>query len=289
MTKRSGISLDASALIAIRNQIVAQHVISDDVTRLPGGFPIRKHGQGQEHAGSRPYVTGDDMRYIDKGTTARTGALHVRSFHEERDRVSFLVADFRPAMLWGLRHRLRSVAAAEALVWLGWQAVISGGRVGVMAITAEEPFIVRTRGGTRGMLAVIGGLVRAHDAAIRSCQTRGLTDPPLAKLLGGLERIAPKGAAVIIASAFDKPGDPFRDALLALSTRRNLSLLVVEDGNDLGAGHYPMRVPGERRRLVTLAGPATVAPAIPRVPGCRILRINSGLPVQSAIARAEVA
>ncbi|TXM93858.1 DUF58 domain-containing protein, partial [Methylobacterium sp. WL122] len=62
---------------------------------------------------------GDDRRHIDRNATARTGILHVRTHHDERDRAVVLLADFRPSMLFGTRRALRSVAAAEALASLG--------------------------------------------------------------------------------------------------------------------------------------------------------------------------
>ena len=74
----------------------------------------------------RLWSEGDDRRFIDRNATARTGELHVRTHHDERDRAVVLVADFRPSMLFGTRRALRSVAAAEALVLLGWRIVGDG-------------------------------------------------------------------------------------------------------------------------------------------------------------------
>ena len=85
-------------------------------TGRPGGFAGKRRGNGLEIVDVRPFSEGDDSRHLDAATTARTGRPHVRTFRDEREKTALLVADFRPAMLWGTRRRLRSVAAADALL-----------------------------------------------------------------------------------------------------------------------------------------------------------------------------
>ncbi|TXN65030.1 DUF58 domain-containing protein, partial [Methylobacterium sp. WL6] len=88
---------------------------------LPGGIVTKRRGRGSEPDDVRLWSEGDDRRHIDRNATARTGILHVRTHHDERDRAVVLLADFRPSMLFGTRRALRSVAAAEALALLGWR------------------------------------------------------------------------------------------------------------------------------------------------------------------------
>ncbi|MBW4986135.1 DUF58 domain-containing protein, partial [Mameliella sp. CS4] len=90
---------------------------------------------------------GDDRRFIDRNATARTGQLHVRTHHDERDRAVVLLADFRPAMLFGTRRALRSGAAAVALALLGWRVAADGGRVGLAVASAGAPTVLRPAGG----------------------------------------------------------------------------------------------------------------------------------------------
>ncbi|PUB19426.1 DUF58 domain-containing protein [Yoonia sediminilitoris] len=291
MIAADGTRVTASGLIATRDA-VSQHAGQIPPTSaLPGGYAIRKRGQGTVIADSRIYMHGDDMRYVDRGATARTGHLHVRTFHEERDQVSFLVADFRPAMLWGMRRAFRSVAAAEALSWLGWQAVARGGRVGLMAITSSEPVIVRTRGGTRGMLAVIGGLVRAHDAAMDSAQARAAdhsfaADPPLDQALAGLQRIVPRGASVIIASALDSVGTDFDSVIGQLSQHRAPRFLLIEDQalHNLPAGHYPLHGPDGNRRAARFRKSGTARGLPESLANHDVARIDAGMPPRDAMA-----
>lgn len=262
----AGVALRADDLIRLR-MVTPKGSDAVALASLPGGFVTRKRGHGQETADVREYVDGDDIRHLDRGSTARTGRLHVRSFQKEKDRVTLLVADFRPSMLWGTRRALCSVAAAEALAVIGWQVVDDGGRVGLLAIGAGAPVAVTARGRAAGMLAVIGGLVRAHDAALRLAREGrrdgGRGDVPLDAALAGATRLAPQGGAVVIASGFDAPGPGLADQLGRISQRRALWLISVMDGGteNLAPGVYPVRLPdGSRRRLrITGRGPTSAA------------------------------
>ncbi|MEO1138374.1 MAG: DUF58 domain-containing protein, partial [Pseudomonadota bacterium] len=265
------------------------------LSALPGGFVVSKRGQGQVVADSRMYIHGDDMRHLDRGATARTGELHVRTFHEERDRVTFLVADFRPSMLWGMRRAFRSVAAAEALAWIGWQAVEEGGRVGLLAITGDTRVIVRTQGKLRGMLSVIGGLVKAHDAALalakrvarQAAHAKPFDDPRLDTALSGAHRIVPRGATMVLASAMDSLGIGFGDVTGRLAQNRRLQVLRIEDRalNNLPVGHYPIHSNDGTRRDVQFS-------RINEVESIQldydVWRVDAGMPTRDAMIHAVV-
>ncbi len=251
-----GVALGSGALIALRRVALATQN-APVLAALPGGFSTRRKGHGLEVADMREYVAGDDIRHLDRGTTARTGRLHVRQFQEERDRVSLLVADFRPSMFWGLRRAFRSVAAAEALALIGWHVVESGGRVGLLAITPGAPVVVPPRGRTRGMLDVIGGLVQAHAAGLDAVMAgQGAENAPLDQGLSRADRLVPSGSELVIASGFDAVGDGFGDQLDALARRRSprLVLITEAEAGTLPRGRYPIRTSDGRHIRVYLGG-----------------------------------
>ncbi|ETX28669.1 DUF58 domain-containing protein [Roseivivax isoporae] len=271
-----GVALRAEALIGLRRVALAQ-AGSPALAALPGGFVTRRRGHGQEVADVREYVPGDDIRHLDRGSTARTGRLHVRQFQEERDRVTLLVADMRPSMLWGTARAFRSVAAAEALALVGWRTVTEGGRVGLLALSAGDPVAVPVRGRSRGMLDVIGGLVRAHEAALALALAGTDRDPTLEQGLTRVERIAPRGAEVVIASGFDVPGPGLSDRLAALAQGRVSRLLSIVDGGvrRLPRGIYPMRLPdGTRVRVRSAGDPVRPGTAEP-VAGLPVIEIDA--------------
>jgi uncharacterized protein (DUF58 family) len=212
---------------------------------LPGGIVTRRRGRGTEPDDVRLWAEGDDVRHIDRNATARTGALHVRTHHEERDRAVVLLADFRPSMLFGTRRALRSVAAAEALALLGWRIAGDGGQVG-LCVAAPEPVTLPPRGGGRGMAALCQGLARAHGSALAAPPG---VDLPLGPALERARALLPAGGHLVLASALDAPGDGFTESLAALAERISVSLLLVSDAFERAAppGLYPYATPDGRR------------------------------------------
>ena len=249
-----GVALKAERLIALRRVALASET-APVLAPLPGGFATKRKGRGLEVADIREYVAGDDIRHLDRGATARTGRLHVRQFQEERDRVTLLVADFRPSMFWGLRRVFRSVAAAEALSLIGWNVVENAGRVGLLALTPGEPVVVPARGRTRGMLDVIGGMVDAHETGLTALVAGQTQDRPLDQALSRADRIAPVGSELVIASGFDTPGDGLGDRLDALARRRTPRLILVTDADAsrMPGGRYPVRLADGRRLRLRVA------------------------------------
>lgn len=284
----AGVALKASGLIALRRIALASGS-APVLAALPGGYATRRKGHGLEVAGMREYVSGDDIRHLDRGTTARTGRLHVRQFQEERDRITLLIADFRPAMFWGLRRAFRSVAAAEALSMIGWTVVESGGRVGLLALTPEDPVIVPPRARTRGMLDVIGGLVEAHAAGLAALSRNpDLEEAPLDVALARADRLSPSGAELVIASGFDTPGQALADRLSALARRRTPRLVMITDADParMPGGRYPIRMPdGRRVRLYLGQSRQDSDEAFVTIAGLPALVLNAGDAIERTARR----
>lgn len=283
-----GVRLRAADLIDLRTVALEAEgapVLSD----LPGGFTTRRRGHGQEVDDIREYVPGDDLRHLDRGSTARTAKPHVRQFREERDRISLLIADFRPSMLWGLTRAFRSVAAAEALALLGWRVVEEGGRVGLLALSADEPVVVSPRGRSRGMLDVIGALIRAHDAVLEQALGGDLDDPPLLDGLSRVERIAPRGAELVIASGFETLGAGLEDRLNALGRHRAPRLVLIAEAaaTRLPRGAYPIRMP-DGTRLRVSGGTEIELPRV-SIAGHPALELDAGAPVEATARRLAAA
>ena len=234
----SGVALDTEKLLWLRHLARVRAERPSALTALPGGFIVKRRGRGLELDDIRIFVEGDDMRHLDRNTTARTGVPHVRTFRDERERTLILAADFRPSMLWGTRRAFRSVAAAEAAVLAGWRAIDRGERVGLLAFGAGEPIVMPARGRERGMLAVVGGLGTAHAAALAD---PGAPEPPLTQAADLLVRVAPRGSSVVFLSGFDEPGTDFGAAVGPLLRRVQVSAFVIADAFELRApaGKYP--------------------------------------------------
>ncbi|MCJ2010915.1 DUF58 domain-containing protein [Methylobacterium sp. J-092] len=227
---------------------------------LPGGIVTKRRGRGSEPDDVRLWSEGDDRRHIDRNATARTGILHVRTHHDERDRAVVLLADFRPSMLFGTRRALRSVAAAEALALLGWRVVGDGGRVGLVVAGADEPTALRPAGGERAMTAVTGALASAHARALAQPTA---ADPPLDALLTLARSLLPSGGHLVLASALDSPGPDFDRLLTLLAESLSIRLILVSDAFERSRppGFYPFALPDGRRGTVQSARQSARQPA----------------------------
>lgn len=254
-----GVHLSGEVLMGLRH--LARRGVSPatrTLAGLPGGIVTRKRGRGSEPDDVRLWSEGDDRRHIDRNATARTGILHVRTHHDERDRAVVLLADFRPSMLFGTRRALRSVAAAEALALLGWRIVGDGGRIGLIAAGLGEPAVIRPAGGERAMTAVTGALAQAHARALAASER---ADPPLSESLTLAGSLLPSGGHLVVASAFDAPGPDFDPLLTALAERLSISALVVSDAfeRDRPAGFYPFATPDGARGTLQARGRAAAS------------------------------
>jgi uncharacterized protein (DUF58 family) len=279
-TDAPGIHLSGAGLMSLRH--LARRGVSPatrTIAGLPGGIVTRRRGRGSEPEDVRLWSEGDDRRFIDRNATARTGQLHVRTHHDERDRAVVLLADFRPSMLFGTRRALRSVAAAEALTLLGWRIVGDGGRIGLIAAGAGEPAVIRPAGGERAMTAVTGALAHAHAEALAG---PAVDDPPLTDTLALARSLLPSGGHLVVASALDAPGPDFESLITALAERLSIRLLLVSDAFERArpAGLYPYALPGGQRGTVQAdrrAQPAdAIDPRLARLHACGVegLRID---------------
>lgn len=245
-----GIHLSGETLMGLRH--LARRGVTPatrTLAGLPGGIVTKKRGRGSEPDDVRLWSEGDDMRFIDRNATARTGELHVRTHHDERDRAVVLLADFRPSMLFGTRRALRSVAAAEALALLGWRIVGDGGRIGLIVAGAAEPTVIRPAGGERAMTAVTGAMAHAHARALAASHA---ADPPLGAMLTLAGSLLTSGGHLVIASALDAPGPDFDALLTVLAERLSIRLLLVSDAFERvrPPGFYPFATPDGQRGTI---------------------------------------
>lgn len=235
----SGLSIDISALLRLRHLCTARaHASHLRVGAMPGPITTRRQGRGSEIDDVRPWHFGDDLRHIDRNSTARTGMPHAKTFREEREQTIVLAADFRRPMLFGTRRALMSVAAAEILSLYGWLSVEGGARVGLFAFGDGEPVYVKPASGNRGMMAVIGGLARAHPRLDGRGQEGCAQLDACLNLAAGL---LPHNATLVLASSLDAPGRFLDDALHGLLHRGRINVALIDDAFSRQApkGRYP--------------------------------------------------
>lgn len=277
-----GEEVTAQALMALEfAPPLPQEIPALALARRPGLTPTRGAGQGHVIRELRPFADGDDPRFLDAAASARAGSPQIRSFHEDREGNLLLIADFRRPMLWGSQLRLRSVAAAEVLMRLGWQAMAAGGSVGLVTLGDHGLEVTRPRARHAGLARVAAHLARAHDAALAGAA--GQEVPRLDQHLAAAIRHAPAGAMVAIATGLDAAGTALRATLATLAERGPVALLLIEDPLELAPpkGPLPCHLPPEPRAqllsFADLAATRACRAADLHLPGLRVARIRSDL------------
>ena len=216
-------------------------------TARAGTRVSRLRGRGMEYSESRSYLPGDDVRSIDWRVTARTGRVHTKLFHEERDRPVFFVVDLGEHMRFGTRRAFKSVVAAEAASLLAWAAVANGDRVGGLAFAGGHTAESRIEGGRRGALAFFRILAGLQDEAGGRDATGGLEIA-----LSRARRVARPGTLIIVISDFSGLRDPMARQLARLREHHEPLCAWIYDGLE-SIPPPPARYPiGDGRRTAVL-------------------------------------
>jgi uncharacterized protein (DUF58 family) len=130
---------------------------------IPGEHMTPQVGSGTELAGIRPYLPGDDVRYIDWNVTARMQEPHVRVHVGERALTSWLVLDVSASMAFGTADRRKADVAEGVGLAVGHVTTRRGNRLGVLAFGGGEPRVLRPRQGRIGLLALLAELRRGSE------------------------------------------------------------------------------------------------------------------------------
>jgi uncharacterized protein (DUF58 family) len=192
-----------------------------------------------EYAESRPYSPGDDARHVDWRVSARSGQLHSKLFHAERERVSAVVYDAAPWMAFGSRGCFKSVQAARLAALFVWDALAQGDRVAAVCNRADLPLLAPAAG-ERGVLQLLAQLCRWQPFAAAGPSVGPL---PLAQALAPLERLLRPGSRLLLtvdAHALDAQA---MRRLQHLHRHHDLLVAVLVDPLELSApraGRYPV-------------------------------------------------
>lgn len=269
-----GIRLVAAELLALRDTRLprARH---RPVARRPGAAQARPAGSGMDLREIRAFAEGDDFRRIDPAATARTGAPHIRSFHEDRDDTVLLIADFRPAMLWGTGHSLRSVRGARALVRRGWEAAARHAVVAAISLDASGVSVAATGGGVAQMGRISRMLADSHDRALVAGQRSGGAvaesgATSLREVMAQAVAMVPSGAEVLIATGPDgiRPGD--EAALARLARQRRVRVLLPLDPVEMAPPAAPLPIHAGPKQGMARLRPFDPAPLADRMAGLNV-------------------
>jgi uncharacterized protein (DUF58 family) len=189
---------------------------------LQGERRGRRPGPGGDHALTRAYEPGDDVRWLDWPLSARIGEPMVRVPELEPVLTAWALVDASPSMDFGTVRTTKRALAREVLGGLGVVLRRRGDRLGVAVGTASGIDVVgQPRGDRRGLIAALAGYDRyrpLHDGR--------RTD--LAAAVTALGRVLRHRGLVAILSDFPMT-DGLEQALGVLGRRQELLMIELRD------------------------------------------------------------
>ena len=188
-------------------------------------------GSGIEFDEARVYQPGDDVKAIDWRVTARTGTVHTKLFHEERERPVLVLVDCRAMMHFGSQVRFKSVMAAQIAAMLCWVGIDGGDRGGgfVLDRRGMQSFpMTRNRTGMLTFLNGISAATRGHD----DIDTNTVAEAPLQRALRQLRHTSRPGTLLFVVSDFSDFDTQAENELKRLSLRGHVTNILVYDRLD---------------------------------------------------------
>jgi uncharacterized protein (DUF58 family) len=192
-----------------------------------GGHRSARRGPGVEFGGHRPYVPGDDLRWIDRHALMRHDRLIVREFETETDRALYLLVDATASM--GFRGK----GAASAKVAFAALIAASLARV---ALASGDPVSLGWVGGdgARSVPPTSGG--EAFERIVRALSSIKATGDSMRdggqfdRAIARIARRARRGAVIVLLSdLIDLPsGAHDQFAALATAGRRLVAAQVLD-------------------------------------------------------------
>lgn len=201
--------------IEITTRTLVNHVFS-------GAYHSIFKGQGMEFSEVRPYHRGDDVRTIAWHVSARTGHLHVKRYHEERELTVMLAVDTSASTLFGSGHQNKAELAAEISALLAFSALKNNDRVGLLMFSDRcEKFVPPKKGRKHGLRVITE--ILTHQP-----QARGTN---LNCALEFLSRALRRRSIIFMLSDFFAPD--FTTALKIAKRKHDCVALVLNDRREL--------------------------------------------------------
>jgi uncharacterized protein (DUF58 family) len=217
-------------------------------TLQSGPFRSAYRGRGMEFDESRAYQPGDDIRAIDWRVTARTGRVHTKLFHEERERPVLMLVDARPMMRFGTRDCFKSVLAARTAATLAWAARDAGDRVGAFVMTGTATLQFPPQRAHGRLLRLFQGLSAA------TAETSDVVSVTLSEQIARLRRVARPGTLVFVLSDFHDFDEDAEKELARVSMHCDVVCIHVYDDLEATAPESPGYTISDGERVLALAG-----------------------------------
>ena len=165
-------------MIAAELQAFARH-IELKTRRMLSGIAINNYkatskGTGLEFDQLRDYCLGDDIRYIDWKSTARSGRMLVRQYFQERNRTVILVVDCSASVYYGSTPVLKVALQAELASIMAFVAFFCNYSLGLVLVSDDVEVFMPARLSREQCMHIVNTLVSYTPQGKNSNIARGL-------------------------------------------------------------------------------------------------------------------
>jgi len=193
---------------------------------LSGHYHSAFKGHGIEFDEVRPYSVGDDVRAIDWNVTARTGEVHIKRFHEERELNLIFIVDHSPSFAWSSVENNRPYVAAQFCGLLGSAALANNDRIGLLQFSDEvNDYLAPTRGRSQLMRCLSKVLMPPADVKNTSVN----------QVLKHLGELSLKRSIIVLISDFftDKSNsENYQESLAILARKHEVLAIALDDDRE---------------------------------------------------------
>lgn len=221
--------IDLQDLLSTRHDLHKIALFNTPLQRSPllGMHHSRLRGRGMDFDQVRAYQAGDDARSIDWRVTARTGEVHTKVFHEERERPVFIMAEQSLHMFFASTGCFKSVLAAQAASLFAWACLQHNDRVGGLVFSDAQPQHIRAQRNKQSVLQLLQALVQTNQA-LQQAPSQPL-DNPLPAALQQARRLTRPGGLIILICNERHLNEEASQLLRRLAEHTELILVPISD------------------------------------------------------------
>lgn len=194
---------------------------------LLGLHRSRLRGRGMDFDQVRAYQTGDDARSIDWRVTARTGEVHSKVFHEERERSTLILVEQSLHLFFASTGCFKSVLAAQVASLFAWTSLHHNDRVGGLVFDHANVHYIPAQRNKQGVLHLLQAIADANQR-LQQPMTEELNNP-LVQALQHAQRLTPRGSLIVLICNERHLNTTTGPLISRLAERSELILLPVSD------------------------------------------------------------
>lgn len=221
--------IDLPSLLATRHYLHKIALFSTPLQKNPmlGLHQSRLRGRGMDFDQVRAYRPGDDARSIDWRVTARTGEVHTKVFHEERERPIFIMVEQSLHLFFASTGCFKSVLAAQIASLFAWAGLQHNDRVGGLVFADGLLQHIPAHRNKHSVLQLLQAIATANQALQQPMDTD--TPNPLPAALQHARRLTRPGGLIILICNERHLNDENSQLLRRLAEHAELILVPISD------------------------------------------------------------